>query len=224
MAMDHPPIPALPSPAPAPARAALLLAAAALTLTLAPGGVWASEGAAPSAPPGANPGAAPTAPPSGHLGWVGELALEFGGDNVAKVYFVGGGSQDVRAGQGGTLALGGHYRPASAPIDLVATVGYKFVTTAASNSDIGITRFVVQLVGLYDPAGEWWIGGGPVLHTGTKFDGGGLVSDVNFDSSIGLNLQAGWRWVALTGTLMTYKAGGTSVNASAIGLSLRWRG
>lgn len=219
--MDHPPVPAPTSPPSAPARAARLLAAAALTLALTPCGAWATEGAPPSAPPSATPGAAP---PSGHLGWAGELALEFGGDNVAKVYFVGGGSQDVRAGQGGTLALGGHYRPASAPLDLVATVGYKFVTTAASNSDIGITRFVVQLVGLYDPVGEWWIGGGPVLHTGTKFDGGGLVSDVNFDPSIGLNLQAGWRWIGLTGTLMTYQAGGASVNASAVGLSLRFRG
>ncbi len=220
--MDHPPVPAPTSPPSAAARAALLLASA--VLALAPCGAWASEAAPPSAAPGPTPGAAPAAPPSGHLGWVGELALEFGGDNVAKVYFVGGGSQDVRAGQGGTLALGGHYRPASAPFDLVATIGYKFVTTAASNSDIGITRFVVQLVGLYDPVGEWWIGGGPVLHTGTKFDGGGLVSDVRFDPSVGLTLQAGWRWIGLTGTLMTYQAGGASVSASAIGLSLRWRG
>lgn len=211
--MDHLPALALPSPSKA-ARVTFLLAAA--LLALAPRPTRADELAPASVPT--------TAAPAGHLGLVAELALEFGGDNVAKVYFVGGGSQDVRAGQGGTLALGGHYRPASAPIDLVATVGYKFVTTAASDADIGITRFVVQLVGLYDPVGEWWIGGGPVLHTGTTFDGGGLVSDVRFDPSIGLNLQAGWRWIGLTGTLMTYKAGGASVSASAVGLSLRWRG
>jgi hypothetical protein len=172
-----------------------------------------------SAAEGAPAGAAP----AGHLGFVGELVLEFGGDNVARVFFTNGGTQDVKAGQGGTLALGGHYRPATVPIDLVATLGYKFVTTAASNADIGITRVVIQAVGLYDPTGEWFVGGGPVLHTATKFDGGGLISDVNFDPSIGLTLQAGYKWIGLTGTFMTYKAGGASVNASAIGLSVRWR-
>lgn len=204
-------------------RAAALLACAALALASPPSAR--ADEAAPAAAPTDVPSQAPAAAaPAGHLGFVGELALEFGGDDVATVSFVGGGSQDVRAGQGGTLAVGGHYRPAGAPIDLVATVGYKFVTTAASNSDIGITRFVVQLTGLYDPVEEWWIGGGPVLHAGTTLDGGGLTSSVSFDPSIGLNLQGGWRWVGVTGTLMTYKAAGASVSANAIGLSLRWRG
>jgi hypothetical protein len=106
----------------------------------------------------------------------------------------------------------------------VATLGYKFVTTAASNADIGVTRAVVQVVGLYDPSGEWFAGGGLVAHLGTTFDGGGLVSNVSFDPSLGLTVQAGWKWIALTGTMMTYKANGVSIDASAIGLSLRYRG
>jgi hypothetical protein len=195
-----------------PARATVACVLAAAALALAPRLALAAE------PASAGPA------PMGHLGFVGELALELGGDNVARVYFTNGSSQDVKAGQGGTLAIGGHYRAATAPLDLVATLGYKFVTTAASNSSIGITRAVIQVVGLYDPNGEWFFGGGPVAHVGTTFDGGGLTPDVSFDPSLGLTLQAGWKWIALTGTLMTYKANGASVDASAIGLSLRWRG
>jgi hypothetical protein len=172
----------------------------------------------------AAPAPAPApAPRTDHLGFVADFTLEFGGDKIATVVFTDGSTQSVNAGQGGTLSLGAHYRPAELPIDLVGTVGYKFVTTKASNADIGVTRFVVQALGLYDPVGEFWIGGGPVLHLGTTFSGGGLVDDVNFDPSLGLTVQAGWRWIGLDYTLMTYKVNGISVDASAFGFSLRWR-
>jgi hypothetical protein len=164
------------------------------------------------------------APQPGRLGLVGELVLEFGGDSVGTVLFTDGSTQKVRTGQGGTLALGGHFQPAGSPFDLVGTIGWKFVTTKASDSDIGINRAVIQLLGLYDPSGEFWIGGGPVLHAGTRFSGGGLAEDVSFGSSLGLTVQAGWRWIGVTYTVMRYEGGGATYDASAAGVSVRWRG
>jgi len=164
------------------------------------------------------------APPPGHLGFVGEFALEFGGDSIGTVLFTDGSSQKVRTGQGGTLALGGHYRPAGSSLDLVASIGWKFVTTKASDADIGIDRAVIQVLALYDPDDAFWAGAGPVLHTGTRFKGGGLTEDISFDPSFGLTLQAGWKWIGVTYTLMKYQAPGVSHDASALGVSFRWRG
>ena len=79
-----------------------------------------------------------------HFGVVLEVDGEFGGDNIAKVYYTDGVTQDIRAGQGVTLAVGAHYQPASLPLDFTATVGYKLVRTAAYNTNLGVDRVVVM--------------------------------------------------------------------------------
>ena len=83
----------------------------------------------------------------GHFGVVLEGAAEFGGDNLVEVLFTDGGSQHVKAGQGVTLGGGIHYRPVSLPVDFAATVGYKFVRTAAYNTDLGVDRVVIKFTG-----------------------------------------------------------------------------
>src|SRR5215469_6748233 len=70
----------------------------------------------------------------GHFGPVLEFAGEFGGDNVAEVFFRDGGSQDIKAGEGVTLSAGVHYQPAGFPVDFSGTVGYKFMRTEAYNT------------------------------------------------------------------------------------------
>jgi len=161
------------------------------------------------------------------FGFVGELDLEYGGDNVATVLFTNGSSQNVRAGQGGTLAIGMHYRPARWDVDFSATVGYKFVTTAASNANIGISRTVFQILATYDPANSWWIAAGPVWHQGVKFDADGLGPNLDLGDSVGFTIQGGWKWIGLTYTNMEYTEQTTGrrnkFDASAIGLSLRWK-
>lgn len=162
--------------------------------------------------------------PGGHVGLVGEFALELGGDSVNTVLFSDGSTQDVRAGQGGTLALGGHYRAAGSSFDLVTTVGFKFVTTKATNASIGINRGVLQALALYDPSASLWIGAGPVLHFANSFDAGGLGDDIAFDPAFGLTLQTGWRWLGASYTLMKYQGGGRVYDANAFGVWFRWRG
>jgi hypothetical protein len=163
-----------------------------------------------------------------NLGFVGEIDLEYGGEAVDTVLFTNGSTQDVKSGQGITAAVGMHYRPANWDVDFSGTVGYKFVTTAASNANIGITRGVVQLLVTYDPKDSWWVSGGLVQHIGTKFNADGFGSDRDFGNSLGATLQGGWKWIGLTYTYMKYKqqsspGAGTQFDASVVGLTVRWK-
>lgn len=151
-----------------------------------------------------------------------EADLEYGGDEIATLEFEDGSSQDVKTGQGITVALGGHYRAEGSPFSVRGTLGYKYVTTKASNADISIGRTVVEVVGNYLFANDWWVAAGLTHHTGIKFDGDGFVEDIDFKNAIGPTVEVGWRWIALSYTKLDYetKFGGFEIDASSVGLTL----
>lgn len=159
-------------------------------------------------------------------GFVGEMNLEFGGDEIAQISFVDGSTQKIRTGQGVGLNGGGHFRPAGWDVDFSGTLGYKYVTTKATNADINIGRVTFKLLATYDPFDSWWVGAGPEWHMGTKYDGDGFTPNVKFQDSVGLTIRVGWRWVGLSYTNMEYKvqSTGRKVDASSIGLLVWWRG
>ncbi len=167
----------------------------------------------------------------GHFGVVLEGAAEFGGDNLVEVLFTDGGSQHIKAGQGVTLGGGIHYRPLSLPVDLAATVGYKFVRTAAYNTDLGVDRVVIKFTGTVPLGNHWWIDAGPVWHTGIKLNGdnlptidGGRVPDVNFDDAVGGTVGFGWRWIGVSYTYIKYRGPfDGSVDASNVGVTFGWK-
>lgn len=158
---------------------------------------------------------------SGHGGWVLKADAEFGGDEVAKVYFANGDTQSVRAGQGMSLGVGGHYRPADSKWDFSGTVGFKYTSTKAVNTNINMNRTVFEFrVDRFLEDG-WWIGAGPVVHTGIRFNADGLAPNLGFDSATGLTAKVGWRWIALSYTGITYKDEfKNSYAASSVGVSL----
>ena len=151
--------------------------------------------------------------------------LDFGGDDLATVNFTDGDSQDVKAGQGIVVSGGLHFRPSNnTPFDVQALVGYKYVTTAASNADIKVTRVVLQLLGDYQFDNGVYLGGGLVRHTGTKLDGDGFFRDIDFDDATGFTIQSGWRWVGLHYTHIEYENDFVSeVDASHVGLRFNFR-
>lgn len=151
-----------------------------------------------------------------------EADLEYGGDDIATITFVDGSDQDIKAGQGATLALGAHYRAsAESPFSIRGTVGYKYVTTAASNADISVGRTVLEVVGSYLWPTDWWVGAGITHHGSIKFDADGLGQDVAFDDATGPTVELGWRWIALSYTKLDYKSEfGGEVDASSIGLKV----
>jgi hypothetical protein len=102
-----------------------------------------------------------------------------------------------------------------------ATVGYKFVTTAATNADIGIDRMVFEILGNYRWPSNWWVGAGITHHTNVKFSGDGYGPDVKFDDATGPTVEVGWKWLALSYTNIEYKDEfGFKYDASSFGLTL----
>lgn len=164
------------------------------------------------------------APPATGLGFVLEGGFEFGGAKVVELTFTNGDTQSLTAGQGGTIAAGVQYRPAALPrLAVAATVGYKFVTNASENADIGISRIPVEVVGRWSLDPDWWLGAGVVRHSSVKVNGDGFFPDFEFDASTGTTLELGWRWVALTYTAMEYTAPtDEKFDAGAFGVSFRW--
>ena len=174
--------------------------------------------------------AAPPAPESAadlgkRGGFLALLDFDYGGDDVAEVYFDDGESQNVKAGQGMTLALGGYFRPiADSPFEIDASVGYKFSTTAASNADIGVERTLLQVGGAYRWPNGVYLGAGVVQHLSPTVDGDGFFDDVDFDDSTGFNLEIGWKWIALHYTDMTYTSDlYEDVDASNFGVRFTYR-
>ncbi len=149
-------------------------------------------------------------------------ALELGGDEVAKVYFTNGNDQSVRAGQGGSLFVGGELAiPSVERLLIHATVGFKYVTTAADNAHIRLTRIPIHLTANFLATPKLRIGAGLAMHRGIQFSADGLGPDLSFDGASGPRFEVAYGLVGLTYTAMTYKDQlNNSYSANAIGLAL----
>jgi hypothetical protein len=113
-------------------------------------------------------------------------ALELGGDDVAEVYFTNGNTQSVKAGQGGSIAIGGQLQISKVEkLLLRAAVGYKYVTTEADNAHIRLTRVPLHFTANWMATGKWRLGGGLVMHRNIKFKTDGIGDDMKFNSANG---------------------------------------
>jgi hypothetical protein len=158
-------------------------------------------------------------------GFMAQMDMEFGGDKILTVDFEDGDSQDIRAGQGLALDVGGWFRPSeTVPIEIAGTIGYKFVTTAADNADINLSRTVVKLNATYWFQNSWFATAGLTHHMNPKLDGDGFFEDITFDDATGFSAEVGWRWIALRYTKLTYELPGfEDIDASSVGLTMTFR-
>lgn len=158
------------------------------------------------------------------FGWVVDATFEFGGDEVAEVFFTSGDSQKITAGNGGTFSAGFELHPRATPkLGLRTLVGWKFSTSAAENVNIMFTRFPIEAVASYSLNSDWRVGAGVTHHAGINLDFDGLASNVAFDPATGATLEFAWKWAALTYTAMNYRAeDGTEFGANAIGVSVSY--
>lgn len=152
-----------------------------------------------------------------------EGALDFGGDRLVELTFTDGSTQNLAAGQGGTLGAGFVWRPAARPrASVLATVGFKFVSNASENADIGITRIPLRLVGRYALDDVWSLGAGVVRHAAVHVNGDGFFGDASLTSNVGPTFELGWKAAALTYTALTYtSASGETFDAGSIGVVVR---
>jgi hypothetical protein len=169
--------------------------------------------------------AAASAPRSGPtLGFVTDFSLELGGDDILTVAFTNGEEQTIRAGDGGTLAIGGILRPSAAShFSLRATAGIKFSGTAADDANIFFLRAPVELVGSYALSNGARVGGGVVSHVWNRYKGDGFFPDQSYAATTGFTAEIGYKAVAVTYTAITYtQQGGPSFNAGSVGLQALW--
>jgi hypothetical protein len=146
--------------------------------------------------------------------------LEFGGDEVATVNFTNGQSQNVNAGQGISLGVGAEYAiPGAESIRLRSTVGFKYVTTAADNVHIRLTRIPINLSGNYVFNNTWRVGLGYSFHNNIKFNAGGIGDNFTLQNTSGPFIEIAYKWVGLSYTIMEYKDEfGGSYSANSIGI------
>jgi hypothetical protein len=158
-------------------------------------------------------------------GFLGQMDLDWGGDDVATVYFEDNSSQDVRAGQGIAFSVGGYFRPVqSSAFEIDASIGYKYVTTAADNVDIHLSRTLLQLEGLYRWPNGFTVGAGLISHLSPTLHGSDFLDNIKFKDATGFNAEIGWRWITLHYAKLTYKHDlFEDVDASHIGIRFTYR-
>ena len=162
-------------------------------------------------------------------GFLGQFDLDFGGDELATVYFEDDDSQDLTAGQGVTLSVGGYFRPIDiSSFEIDASIGYKYATTQAENADINVSRTVMQLGALYRWPNGFYVGGGLVEHFSPQLNGDGFFEDVQFDDATGFNVEIGWRWISVHYTDIKYTNDfldffDEDIDASHVGLRFTYR-
>jgi len=162
-------------------------------------------------------------------GFLGQFDLDFGGDELATVYFEDDDSQDLTAGQGVTLSVGGYFRPIDiSSFEIDASIGYKYATTQADNADINVSRTVMQLGASYRWPNGFYLGAGLVEHFGPELNGDGFFEDIQFDDATGFNVEIGWRWISVHYTDIQYTNDfldffGEDIDASHVGLRFTYR-
>ncbi|MDX1905754.1 MAG: hypothetical protein SF053_01880 [Bacteroidia bacterium] len=151
-----------------------------------------------------------------------ETGIEYGGDEVLKVFFTNGGEQSVRAGQGASLSVGGQLRFAHVKNLMIrAAIGVKYNTTAADDANIRLTRFPLTLMPCWLIRDDFRIGAGITTHLSPRLNGDGFFPDVSFVSSLGPRFELGYKWVGLTYTALSYQAdNSTSYGAGSLGATL----
>jgi|HubBroStandDraft_1064217.scaffolds.fasta_scaffold12749_2 hypothetical protein len=141
-----------------------------------------------------------------HFGFSAAAALEFGGSKLATAFFTNGGTGSLTAGNGALLEIGGNYRPAqSSPWDFSLMGGYKINEVGGgSGGHLSFNHGVFELIGSYHWTHGVFAGAGPVYHTSTNITLDGFGPDVPFKAAAGGEVQVGWRFFALTYTVIRY--------------------
>ncbi|MCH7396465.1 hypothetical protein MM236_00635 [Belliella sp. DSM 107340] len=157
-----------------------------------------------------------------NLGFLLSGALEFGGEPVASVSFTNGDVIEMNAGQGGTISVGLEYKvPKFEQLRFRGLIGFKYLTTPAENANIRLTRIPLVLTGNYVINDTWRFGVGISQHQAIKFNAGGVGTSFDLSSNLGPVFEFGYKWVALSYTLMQYSDNSNATySANAFGVTL----
>jgi Outer membrane protein beta-barrel domain len=152
--------------------------------------------------------------------FIAGIGITGGGSKLATVQYNDGRTQDIRAGSGVMLYLGGEARVGTL-VSLQATFGYHVDSTNATNGDVRFGRYPIDLLA-YVPVNEQLrFGAGAQFVNNARLKGSGVASnvDVDFDSNVGFVLEGEYRFtpwlgVKLRGVNARYKVTRTNETAS----------
>lgn len=149
-------------------------------------------------------------------------ALEFGGDSVAEIFFEDGSDQSVNAGQGGTIFAGGElFFNENQKFSLRATVGFKYLTTKATNYNITLTRIPIELSANFYTKNNLRFGIGFSSHQNIVFNSDGLIGKERFSGGFGPKFEFAWKMIGISYTIMNYKDSfNNSYSANAFGITI----
>jgi hypothetical protein len=160
-----------------------------------------------------------------------ELAMgyDYGGDNILKVYYNGGETNNLKAGEGLFFKGGfGLSLNEAQNFDLVGLIGWKYAMVSGSNGDAWLSRFPVDL-GLRYKIQNHAFSAGITHDLGVNYSGDGVLDDVGVDleSDVGFSLQYEYAWSSDVGVGLRYNSLSyeitrikESVDANSIGLSI----
>jgi len=163
------------------------------------------------------------------------IALTGGGDKLASVDFVNGGSRDITAGGLVQIYGGAEFHEKGSPFAVQATFGYHFDNTSAENGSQRFDRFPFEVIGLFNATPQFRFGAGARYAAGAKLhtDGAGQIDngngggDFDFKSQLGGILMAEWLITPSMGLQLryvheTYKYNGVSIDGSHGGLGFNY--
>lgn len=157
-----------------------------------------------------------------HLRFLIDGAIGFGGDDVATVYFTNGNTQRVNAGQGIAIGVGGELAiPGVESLRLRSTVGFKYVTSAADNVHIRLTRIPINISGNYVFNETWRVAAGMAFHNNIRFNAGGIGDNFALNNASGPFFEFAYKWIGFSFTSMDYvDPMGDSYNANSFNVTL----
>jgi hypothetical protein len=147
-----------------------------------------------------------------------EFAGSWGGDAIGSIPFVSGDTQDIDAGQGGSVG-GGVIQGINDRFGIKYTASFKFQFGAASNADVMKTVFPIDIIPYYR-TGDHKIGVGLSYHVSPKVDWDWLQPTMNFDDATGITIEYAFRGFGFSYTDMDYELGPLTYDASH--LTFKW--
>ena len=151
-----------------------------------------------------------------------DIGIHYGGDEIATIQFEDGDEQDMLAGQGLTLAVGGQFSVPSFKYALLRTsIGLKYSTTAADNANIMFLRYPFNVMAFAVPYDDVRVGIGFTSHLGAVLKGDGFFPDVDYDSSLAPRFEIGYKWAAITYNTVSFTDEfGNEFDGSSVGVTV----
>ena len=148
------------------------------------------------------------------------MDAQFGGDTLLYIEYTDGTDQEIKAGNGIAFNGGVLVETPVTGLQLRSTFGYKYSTSQATNVDIAKTAIPVEVGVRYRTAEGLFLEGGLVHHMNPTLSVDD--DDLEFDSDPGLNLKAGWQFISVGYSRLTYESNGESYDASSVNIGLEW--